>query len=326
MTWMIRLENIEKQFADQVVIHPLSMTIESGEFLSLLGPSGCGKTTLLRMIAGFEEPSNGDIYLHGKRITQLPPYRRNLNLVFQHYALFPHMTVEQNIRFGMKMKGIPAAEQNRRTEEAVQLTRLSGLTERYPQQLSGGQQQRVAIARAIVNKPKVLLLDEPLGALDLQLRKNLQTELKQLQRSLDITFIYVTHDQEEAMALSDRIVVMNNGRVEQIGTPNEIYDRPATLFTATFVGENNIFQQQDRLFAVRPEHVRVLHRHSDDTKKRGAIEDTVYLGSLHKLLIRLKEEQTLVSVCLPFDDHREWKIGQSVDLGWHPQDEVTISR
>jgi spermidine/putrescine transport system ATP-binding protein len=326
VTSMIRLDRLEKRFANHLVVHPLSITIEAGEFLTLLGPSGCGKTTILRMIAGFEEPTGGEIYLDGQRITHLPPYRRNINLVFQHYALFPHMTVEENIRFGLKMNKVPSPEQRSRVDEAVRLTRLTGLTDRYPHQLSGGQQQRVAIARAIVNNPKVLLLDEPLGALDLQLRKSLQTELKQLQRNLGITFIYVTHDQEEAMSLSDRIIVMNEGRVEQVGTPRQIYDRPASLFAATFVGENNLFRHGDRVFAVRPEQIQPVDGFSSTAKKKGTIEDIVYLGSLHKLLVRLEEEGTLVSACLPVGDSREWRIGQPVGLEWKPQDEVTIVR
>ncbi|PQP86817.1 ABC transporter ATP-binding protein, partial [Paenibacillus sp. AR247] len=247
----MNLVQIEKQFEGQVVVHPLSLNIEEGEFLTLLGPSGCGKTTILRMIAGFEQPTHGEIILEGQNVTKLPPNQRDLNLVFQHYALFPHMTVGDNIAFGLKMKKLPQAEQKARVAEAVQMTQLTALTSRYPHQLSGGQQQRVAIARAIANKPKVLLLDEPLGALDLQLRKSLQSELKHLQRSLGITFVYVTHDQEEAMMLSDRIVIMNSGKVEQIGTPKDIYAAPKTLFAATFVGENNIFSSGSELFAVR---------------------------------------------------------------------------
>ncbi|WP_324254078.1 ABC transporter ATP-binding protein [Paenibacillus sp. 1001270B_150601_E10] len=322
---MIRLENVEKHFAGHPVVHPLSLTIEEGEFLTLLGPSGCGKTTILRMIAGFEHPTSGVISLDNEEVTNLPPNKRDLNLVFQHYALFPHMTVEQNIQFGLKMKKIPAKEQRERIDEAVRLTQLSALTERYPHQLSGGQQQRVAIARAIANKPKVLLLDEPLGALDLQLRKNLQTELKQLQRSLGITFVYVTHDQEEAMMMSDRIVIMNTGRIEQIGTPKEIYERPETLFAATFVGENNIFHTENRLYAVRPEKVRVSEEITAE-HQAGIIHDIVYLGNIHKLVIQLEQEQSLVTSVLDFTDKRTWEIGQSVGVYWATQDEVTVGR
>jgi spermidine/putrescine transport system ATP-binding protein len=322
---MIQLVNIEKQFAGQPVVHPLSLTIEEGEFLTLLGPSGCGKTTILRMIAGFEQPTVGEIFLDGKNVTELPPNKRDLNLVFQHYALFPHMTVEQNIQFGLKMKKIPAAEQKERIAEAIRLTQLTPLAKRYPHQLSGGQQQRVAIARAIANKPRVLLLDEPLGALDLQLRKNLQAELKQLQRSLGITFVYVTHDQEEAMMMSDRIVIMNTGKIEQIGTPKEIYNRPQTLFAATFIGENNVFNEEDgRMFAVRPEKLIPVSDNSRGSKRTGVIQDIVYLGNVHKLVVHLDHEQTSVSICLDFTDEDTWQIGQKIGIDWSDASEVNI--
>lgn len=320
---MIELVQVEKHFAGQVVVHPLSLTIKEGEFLTLLGPSGCGKTTILRMIAGFEQPSKGKILLDGTDLTSLPPNRRDLNLVFQHYALFPHMTVEDNIAFGLKMKKMPVKEQRDRIQEAVAMTQLTALVKRYPHQLSGGQQQRVAIARAIANKPKVLLLDEPLGALDLQLRKNLQSELKQLQRSLGITFVYVTHDQEEAMMLSDRIVIMNSGQVEQIGTPREIYATPTTLFSATFVGENNIFSRDGKLFAIRPEKLRAS-RDLEGAKRSGEVLDVVYLGSIHKLLVQLDNEPMTVSIVLDFTDDRPWEVGEKIGVDWRPEDEVII--
>ncbi|MEF2969180.1 ABC transporter ATP-binding protein [Paenibacillus sp. M1] len=320
---MIELSGVEKHFAGQVVVHPLSLTVKEGEFLTLLGPSGCGKTTILRMIAGFEHPTKGQILLDGKDLTSLPPNRRDLNLVFQHYALFPHMTVEDNIAFGLKMKKLPAKEQKQRIAEAVEMTQLTQLTKRYPHQLSGGQQQRVAIARAIANKPKVLLLDEPLGALDLQLRKSLQSELKHLQRSLGITFVYVTHDQEEAMMLSDRIVIMNSGKVEQIGTPREIYATPTTLFSATFVGENNIFSQDGRLFAVRPEKLRAV-RNPEGARRKGEVLDVLYLGSIHKLVVQLEDEPMTVSIVFDFTDERPWQIGEKIGVDWKSEDEVVI--
>ncbi|MDU4694189.1 MULTISPECIES: ABC transporter ATP-binding protein [Paenibacillus] len=322
---MIELAAVEKHFAGQVALHPLSLTIKEGEFLTLLGPSGCGKTTILRMIAGFEQPTSGKILLDGKDLTNLPPNRRDLNLVFQHYALFPHMTVEENVAFGLKMKKMPAKQQQERVREAVEMTQLTALTKRYPHQLSGGQQQRVAIARAIANKPRVLLLDEPLGALDLQLRKSLQAELKQLQRSLGITFVYVTHDQEEAMMMSDRIVVMNSGQVEQIGTPREIYAQPATLFSATFVGENNIFSRDGRLFAVRPEKLKALRSGEGvETKRSGELLDVLYLGGVHKLIVQLDNEPMTVSIVLDVNDERTWQIGETVGVDWKPEDEVVI--
>ncbi|CAM4475426.1 polyamine ABC transporter ATP-binding protein [Paenibacillus macerans] len=322
---MIELAAVEKHFAGQVVVHPLSLTIKEGEFLTLLGPSGCGKTTILRMIAGFEHPTSGKILLDGTDLTNLPPNRRDLNLVFQHYALFPHMTVEENIAFGLKMKKMPAKQQKERIQEAVEMTQLTALVKRYPHQLSGGQQQRVAIARAIANKPRVLLLDEPLGALDLQLRKSLQAELKQLQRSLGITFVYVTHDQEEAMMMSDRIVIMNSGRVEQIGTPREIYASPATLFSATFVGENNIFSLDGRLFAVRPEKLRtVCGSGMASAKRTGEVQDVLYLGSVHKLIVQLDNEPMTVSIVLDAADDHPYQVGEQIGVDWKPEDEVII--
>lgn len=322
MVHMIELVQIEKQFQGQAVVHPLSLSIKEGEFLTLLGPSGCGKTTILRMIAGFEQPTEGEVWLAGQNVTDMPANKRDLNLVFQHYALFPHMTVEDNIAFGLKMKKMPRSQIKERVAEAVAMTQLTQLQDRYPHQLSGGQQQRVAIARAIANKPKVLLLDEPLGALDLQLRKNLQSELKHLQRSLGITFVYVTHDQEEAMMLSDRIVIMNNGKVEQIGTPREIYARPQTLFAATFVGENNIFSSREGLFAVRPEKITPLR--GPGGKKTGVIEDVQYLGNVHKLMVQLEDEPMRVTIALDFTDDEPWEVGERIGLNWDARDEVGI--
>jgi spermidine/putrescine transport system ATP-binding protein len=233
------------------------------------------------------------------------------------------MTVEDNIDFGLKMKKLPAKERRERIEEAVTMTQLTPLTKRYPHQLSGGQQQRVAIARAIANKPKVLLLDEPLGALDLQLRKNLQSELKHLQRSLGITFVYVTHDQDEAMMMSDRIVIMNSGQVEQIGTPLEVYSKPTTLFSATFIGENNIFSEEGRLFAVRPEKLHVLQELAG-AKRTGEIIDVQYLGSIHKVIVQLEEEPMIVSIVLDSANTNVWKVGERVGVDWDAQNEVNI--
>ncbi len=230
MKEMIRLQGISKKFGDHIIIPSIDLTIYDGEFITLLGPSGCGKTTLLRMIAGLEQPTEGKIFLDDEDVTKLPPYKRDVNMVFQNYALFPHMTVEENIHFGLKMKNVPMDEQKERVEQVLYLTQLEELRKRRPQQMSGGQQQRVAIARALVNNPKVLLLDEPLGALDYQLRKSLQLELKNLQRGLGLTFIYVTHDQEEALTMSDRIVVMNKGVIEQDDNPDTIYHNPKTKF------------------------------------------------------------------------------------------------
>ncbi|PFH81538.1 ABC transporter ATP-binding protein [Bacillus sp. AFS088145] len=320
---IIEIEQVEKNFSENNVISPLSLEIYSGEFLTILGPSGCGKTTLLRMIAGFEEPSSGVIKLNGEAINSLPPYKRDMNLVFQHYALFPHMNVERNIQFGLKMKGISLEEQKVRADEAMRLTQLTEFRNRKPSQLSGGQQQRVAIARAIVNNPKVLLLDEPLGALDFKLRKDLQRELKNLQRELGITFIYVTHDQEEAMSMSDRIVVMNNGKIEQIGTPKEIYQNPASKFVATFIGENNFFDKAVKEIAVRPENIKVSHATNENNPYSGIIRDVEFVGTLNKIFIDLhKHEQTIIVYQMP--DQPSFNRNDKVEISWKSEDEVIM--
>jgi spermidine/putrescine transport system ATP-binding protein len=240
--WAVELDQVTKAFGDVIAVDEMSLGIRDGEFFSLLGPSGCGKTTTLRMIAGFEEPTVGDVYIKGQAMTGIPAYRRPVNTVFQSYALFPHMSVGENIAFGLEMKKVPKAERARRVDEALELVQLPGLGERRPKQLSGGQQQRVALARALVNRPQVLLLDEPLGALDLKLRKAMQLELKRIQSEVGITFIYVTHDQEEALTMSDRIAVMNFGLVQQVGEPKAIYEHPANRFVADFIGETNFVE------------------------------------------------------------------------------------
>jgi spermidine/putrescine transport system ATP-binding protein len=240
----VRLEDITKHFKDVVAVDGVSLTIADGEFFSLLGPSGCGKTTTLRMIGGFEEPTDGIIYLAGHDVTGLPPYKRNVNTVFQSYALFPHLNVAENIAYGLKRKKVARNEIGERVEDVLRLVDLEGFGERRQNQLSGGQQQRVALARALVNRPQVLLLDEPLGALDLKLRKQMQLELKRIQAEVGITFVYVTHDQEEAMTMSDRIAVMNDGHMEQLGEPQSVYELPATEFVAGFLGASNLLDGQ----------------------------------------------------------------------------------
>ncbi|WP_369900539.1 ABC transporter ATP-binding protein [Bacillus manliponensis] len=324
---IIKVEAVEKHFGDQVIIPPLSLNIKEGEFLTILGPSGCGKTTLLRMIAGFEKPTIGSILLDEEKINDLPPYKRNMNLVFQHYALFPHMTVEKNICFGMKMQNVSEAEQKQRAEEAMRLTQLTDFRNRKPAKLSGGQQQRVAIARAIVNNPRVLLLDEPLGALDFKLRKDLQRELKGLQRNLGITFIYVTHDQEEAMSMSDRIVVMNKGQIEQVGTPKEIYNKPKTLFVATFIGENNIVKKGEEYVSIRPENMKIIPVESEVTKgyRLGHIEDVEFVGNMEKLYIRDEKTSELLMTYQNAEEAAKWSIGDNVYVGWEQEDEVTLN-
>jgi spermidine/putrescine transport system ATP-binding protein len=240
----VRLERVSKLFADVAAVDDLSLDIQEGQFFSMLGPSGCGKTTTLRMIGGFEEPSFGTIYLGGRDVTDLPPYKRDVNTVFQSYALFPHLDVRENVAFGLRRKGVAKEEIESRVKDVMNLVDLVGFEHRRPPQMSGGQQQRVALARALVNHPKVLLLDEPLGALDLKLRKQMQLELKRIQREVGITFIYVTHDQEEAMTMSDRLAVMRHGKIEQIGPPEEVYESPATEFVAGFLGASNLLDGQ----------------------------------------------------------------------------------
>ena len=236
----VRLEGVSKRFRDTLAVDRVDLEIRHGEFFSLLGPSGCGKSTTLAIIGGFEEPSGGSVQLGGREMRRVPPYRRDVNTVFQSYALFPHLDVAANVGFGLRRRKLPRDAIRRRVADALELVGLAGLERRRPGQLSGGQQQRVALARALVNQPRVLLLDEPLGALDLKLRKQMQLELKRIQREVGVTFLYVTHDQEEALAMSDRIAVMNHGRIEQVGAPEEVYDRPATEFVAGFLGASNL--------------------------------------------------------------------------------------
>jgi len=288
----ISLKGLTKSFGNLAAVDHLDLEIASGEFFSMLGPSGSGKTTVLRMIAGFELPTSGSVELNGQDVTKLAPFDRDVNTVFQDYALFGHMSVFENVEYGLKVRKISKAERKRKVMEVLDTVRLADLADRKPSQLSGGQRQRIALARAIVVEPKVLLLDEPLGALDLKLREQMQIELKQLQRQLAITFVFVTHDQEEALTLSDRIAVFNNGKIEQLGTPQELYEKPKSEFVAGFVGTSNIFDEKAALalfgkkgrFALRPEKVSV-----SDKKKTGSVQgvvsEVIYLGSFTRLII-----------------------------------------
>ncbi|TAK01716.1 MAG: ABC transporter ATP-binding protein [Chloroflexota bacterium] len=266
----VRIDGVTKEFGPVTAVDEMTLEIASGEFYSLLGPSGCGKTTTLRMIAGFEQPTRGEIFLAGQPVAGVPPYRRNVNTVFQHYALFPHMDVAQNVGYGLRQRGTAKAEEARRVGEALDLVRLSGYGTRRTWELSGGQQQRVALARALVNHPTVLLLDEPLGALDLKLRKEMQLELKALQREVGITFVYVTHDQEEALTMSDVIVVMNHGRIQQLGGPTELYERPVNLFVSNFIGVSN--SMPGRFVELGPDQVAIVET-DRGLRLRGRVTD-----------------------------------------------------
>ena len=285
MEKMVELRSVTKRFASFTAITDVNLSIAAGEFLTLLGPSGCGKTTLLRMISGFETPTEGTVWLAGENVTHVPPYRRNVNQVFQSYALFPHLTVEENIGFGLKMQRLPKSEITERVAQSVQLVSLAGMEKRKPSQLSGGQRQRVALARAIVCQPKVLLLDEPLSALDAKLRHVMQVELKRLQKKLGITFVFVTHDQEEALTMSDRIAVVNKGRIEQLGESTEIYHSPKTTFVANFIGQANILEAT--LLADEGHFTRI--RLSSDVEVRIPSDST--LAGLTDLLVSIRPEK-----------------------------------
>ena len=314
---ILSLENIEKSFDGDNVLKNISLDIGRGEFVTLLGSSGCGKTTTIRIIAGLLTPDSGKVVLNGKDITMLAPEKRDVNTVFQNYALFPHMNVEKNIGYGLKLKKMPANEIKAEVEKALSLVQLEGFEKRNPSQLSGGQKQRVAIARAIVNKPSVLLLDEPLGALDLMLRRQMQTELKKLQKALGITFIYITHDQEEALNMSSRIVVMRNGNIEQIGTPSEVYDTPKTSFVAEFVGGANLYNDGKRLFAIRSEHVRLGVGDYD-----GVVVENSFTAGLSKVKVRLRDGQEITSSHMGMNINL--KIGDEISIGWDKNDMVEV--
>ncbi len=290
----VRLDGVSKHFGSFVAVDRVDLDVGRGEFFSLLGPSGSGKTTCLRMIAGFERPTSGRVFLAGHDVTDRAPYERDVNTVFQDYALFPHMTVQENVEYGLRVKRVARQERRERATEALALVRLGEFAGRKPSQLSGGQRQRVALARALVNRPSVLLLDEPLGALDLKLRQEMQIELKHIQQSVGITFVYVTHDQEEALSMSDRLAVFNQGRIEQVGTPADVYERPETAFVANFVGTSNVLGDG---LAVRPEKMRIedtgYAAQAGEESRRGTIEDVVYLGPITRYVVRLEDGSAL---------------------------------
>ncbi len=349
----IRFEGVTKRFGELAAVDNLNLEIESGEFFSLLGPSGCGKTTTLRMVAGFEQPTEGRIFLDGEPVEAVPPYRRNVNTVFQSYALFEHLNVEKNVAFGLKRRKVPDSEIRTRVGEALELVELTDREKARPRELSGGQKQRVALARALVNRPGVLLLDEPLGALDLQLRKQMQVELKGIQREVGITFLYVTHDQEEALAMSDRIAVMEHGLVRQCGKPEEIYEQPDGPFVAGFIGVSNLLPGvaenggvrlaggtmceakvpselgpgAEVQLSVRPEKIVIDELEEGMVSVDGTVVERVYVGTTTQVIVELAPGVRLVA--LEQNTHRarsddRWEIGDRVKLGWHPEHALVL--
>jgi putative spermidine/putrescine transport system ATP-binding protein len=302
----VRLDGVRKRFGDVVAVDGIDLEVREGEFFSMLGPSGSGKTTCLRLIAGFESPTDGRVFLAGRDVTDLAPYERDVNTVFQDYALFPHMSVQENVEYGLKVKKVPKGQRGDRAREALEMVQLGHFGDRRPGQLSGGQRQRVALARALVNRPRVLLLDEPLGALDLKLRQAMQIELKEIQQAVGLTFVYVTHDQEEALTMSDRLAVFSHGRVEQIGTPAEVYERPATGFVAGFVGTSNVLSGAvaEKVtgspipFTIRPEKIHLVDVTSPvdpgECSATGHVREVVYIGALTKYIVSLDDGGELV--------------------------------
>lgn len=353
---MVQLVDLCKEYDDIIAVDHVNLNIKEGEFITFLGSSGCGKTTTLRMISGFEEPTHGRILINGQDVRDKFPHERDVNTVFQSYALFPHMDIYNNIAFGLKMKKYSKAEIESRVKAVLDLVQLKGFDKRKPNQLSGGQKQRVAIARALVNQPKVLLLDEPLGALDLKLRKQMQVELKHLQKKLGLTFIYVTHDQEEALTMSDRIAIMNNGKLEQVGTSDEIYEHPKTKFVADFIGETNLFSAdvvkkiddenyfanigscevpimnknlavgEKILLTVRPERIYINENQDDKVVIKARYKETIYIGSLLKLMFALENGKEIIVTKQAgrLFDNAYFEEGEEVQLSWHIQQALVV--
>ena len=317
---ILQLQQIRKSFADTEVLKGIDLEAGQGEFITLLGASGCGKTTTLRIIAGLELPDSGQVILEGRDITDWEPNKRDVNTVFQNYALFPHMNVADNVGYGLKIRKVPKAQIAERVERALRLVQLEEYGKRMPDQLSGGQKQRIAIARAVINEPKVLLLDEPLGALDLKLRRQMQLELKRLQKQLGITFIYITHDQEEAINMSDRIGVMHEGVLEQMGTPNEVYYRPRTSYVADFVGNANILHKNGETLAIRSENIR-MDGESVCTQDAVVVEKSFAGGQL-RILFRLSDGQLLTASRYGIDN--DLQAGETVKIGWDAKDAVKV--
>ena len=326
----ISVRSLTKRYGDVVAVDGVDLDIAAGEFFTMLGPSGSGKTTTLRMIAGFEDPTAGTIELAGEDVSGVPPYERAVNTVFQDYALFPHMSVADNVAYGLKVSKVDKAERARRRDEALEMVRLPGYGDRKPGELSGGQRQRVALARAIVNRPKVLLLDEPLGALDLKLREQMQTELKSIQGEVGITFVYVTHDQDEALTMSDRIAVFNDGRIEQVSTPEDLYEHPVNEFVADFVGTSNVLERGGERFTVRPEKIEVIAPGTSTeglVSERGRVTEVAYAGAVTRYTVELDAggALTLVRQNVGEAPGAVPAQGEEVTVGWRPQHAAAVS-
>ncbi len=329
----VRLVGARKSYGDVVAVDGVDLEINAGEFFTLLGPSGSGKTTTLRLIAGFERPDDGRVELDGSDVTRQPPYLRDVNTVFQDYALFPHMTIAENVAYGLRVKRVGRSERKARVDEVLRTMRLPGVGGRKPSQLSGGQRQRVALARALVNRPQVLLLDEPLGALDLKLRQEMQLFLKSLQQDLGITFVYVTHDQDEALTMSDRLAVFNQGRIEQLGEPAEVYERPGSAFVAGFVGVSNEIERDGRHFAVRPEKIHMSDAGATPASgvhaETGRIRDVVYAGMVTRFVVELDRGGELQVVRQNLETSSAEALdakGREVLLEWRPEHQLEIDR
>jgi putative spermidine/putrescine transport system ATP-binding protein len=324
------LSNLTKRYGEVVAVAGIDLEIAQGEFFTMLGPSGSGKTTTLRMIAGFEDPTSGTIELAGEDVSGVPPYDRAVNTVFQDYALFPHMSVGQNVEYGLKVARVGKADRAQRRDEALEMVRLPGYADRKPGELSGGQRQRVALARAIVNRPKVLLLDEPLGALDLKLREEMQSELKTIQGEVGITFVYVTHDQDEALTMSDRIAVFNNGRIEQVSPPLELYERPANEFVAGFVGVSNLLERDGGRMTIRPEKLELLEPGAPAGglhTESGRILDISYAGSITRFTVQLESGEKLQVVRQNVESASSGALrsqGEEVQVGWRPEHAAAV--
>ena len=331
----LELKNINKKFNETVALDNIHLEINDGEFFSLLGPSGSGKTTCLKVIGGFEQPDSGNVSLFNENVTDIPPFKRNVNTVFQDYALFPHMNVEENVCYSLKIKKIPKIEQESQVEEILSTVKLTGYEKRKPSELSGGQRQRVALARSLINKPKILLLDEPLGALDLKLREQMQIELKNLQRQFQITFIYVTHDQQEALSMSDRIAIFNDGKIEQVDTPDNIYKNPKTAFVADFIGTTSLVSKQlaaelfnyNSAFSIRPENIKINNEQDSNSEfnAKVAVTDIQFQGSYYKILC--KANDLTLTALYYVDTQNTFKItlGDSLELSWDKIDITNIN-